>query len=268
MPPFDAASSPGPKPTKDFHNPWGDASKDQSKLKWLILGALVLGFHALLLVGAKEIQQKKKQTRVEMALVQPPPPPPPPPPEVVEDKPEPKKKKPKPKPKKPPPPPPSNETPPPEATKEPPLIATGISKSSVVKSSAFNVRVGNTTYGDVNKEDFVDPNKLNPYAGGQKGWQPVRSGKLSRKAKVKKEVKPPYPPQAEEAEIEGTVVLRVEITKTGKVRKAKVVRKLGFGLDEAALEAIKKFPFSPALVEDEPVDSIITNYKITFELID
>ena len=81
-------------------------------------------------------------------------------------------------------------------------------------------------------------------------------------------MKPPYPPQAEEAEIEGTVVLRVEITKTGKVRKAKVVRKLGFGLDEAALEAIKKFTFYPALVEDVPVDSIITNYKITFELID
>jgi protein TonB len=267
VPPFDAATGSGPKPPQDFHSPWGDPSKDKRKGLWLVLFVLVLLGHGLLLVGAKKIPEKKKQTRVEMALVTPPPPPPPPP-EVVEEKPQPKKKKkPKPKPKKPPPPPPSNTEPPPEPQKAPPPIVTGISMASTVKSSGFNIRVGNTTYGDMNKEDFVDPSKVKGYRGGQKGWQPVRAGKLSRQAKVRKEVKPKYPLQAVEAEIEGTVVLRIEVTKKGAVRKAKLIRGLGFGLDQAAMAAIKNFVFYPALVDDEKVDSII-NYRMTFDLVD
>ena len=156
----------------------------------LVLFVLVFLLHTLLLVGAKEIPEKQKQIRVEMALVKPPPPPPPPEP-VEEKKPEPKKKKPK---KRRPPPP--NQEPPPEPQAEPPPIVTGISMNSTVKSSGFNVRVGNTTYGDMNKEDFVDPSKVKGYR-----WEPVRGSKLSRQAKVKKEVKPKYPIQAVEAEI-------------------------------------------------------------------
>ena len=262
MPPFDAASSPKPKPTKsDFHNPWGDSSQERSKLKWVVWFFVVFGFHALLLVGAKEIKEKKTQQRVEMAIYEPPPPPPPPPPEPPQEKAKPKKKKRKPKLKKPPPPPP-NQPPPTEPPAAPPPIVTGISMASTVKGSGMAVRVGNTTMGDPNKEKFVDPSKVKPYQ-----WSPVRSGKLSRKARVKKEFMAPYPPQAEEAEIEGTVVLRIQVTRKGKVRNAKVIRKLGFGLDEAALAAIKKFKFDPAIVDDEPVDSIIV-YKYKFELVD
>ena len=267
MPPFDAATGSGPKPPQDFYSPWGDPSKDKRKGLWIVLFAVVFLGHGLLLVGAKEIPEKKKQTRVEMALVKPPPPPPP---EVVEEKPQPKKKKkpkPKPKPKKPPPPPPSNTEPPPEPQKEPPPIVTGISIESTVSSSSFKKRVGNTTYGDMNKEDFVDPSKVRNYRGGQKGWDPIRAGNLSRKAKVKKEVKPKYPIQAVEAEIEGTVTIQIHVTKKGAVRKAKVIRGLGFGLDEAAMAAIKNFVFYPALVDDEKVDSII-NYRMTFDLVD
>ena len=88
--------------------------------------------------------------------------------------------------------------------------------ASTVKSSGFNVR-GNTTYGDMNKEDFVDPSKVRGYRGGKKAGN-RHAGKLSRQAKVKKEVKP-LPPQAVEAEIEGTVILRIEVTKKGQFEK-------------------------------------------------
>ena len=261
MSPFDAATSPKPKPPqKEFHNPWGDVSQERSRLKWVAWFIVVMGFHALLFVGAKEIKEKKKQQRVEMALYEPPPPPPPPP-EPAQEKAQPKKKKLKRKRKKLPPPPP-NQPPPPEPQAAPPPLVTGISAGSVVKGSGMAVRVGNTTFGDPNKEKFVDPSKVKAYQ-----WSPVRSGKLSRKARVKKEVIAKYPPQAEEAEIEGTVILKIEVTREGKVRGAKVIRGLGFGLDEAALTAIKRFKFEPALVDDVPVDSKFV-YKYKFELVD
>ena len=93
MPPFDAATGSGPKPPQEFYSPWGDPSKDKRKGLWAVLFVVVFLGHGLLLVGADEIPEKKKQTRVEMALVKPPPPPPPPPPEVVEEKPQPKKRR-------------------------------------------------------------------------------------------------------------------------------------------------------------------------------
>ena len=218
---------------------------------------MVFGFHALLLVGAKEIK-KEKQQRVEMAIYEPPPPPAPTT-GAASEKAKPKRRN-------------ENQSsknrrhrhqpPPPEPPAAPPPIVTGLSLASTVKGSGAAFRVGNTTMGDPNKEKFVDPSKVKPYQ-----WSPVRSGKLSRKARVKKEFMAPYPPQAEEAEIEGTVVLRIQVTRKGKVRNAKVIRKLGFGLDEAALAAIKKFKFDPAIVDDEPVDSIIV-YQYKFELVD
>ena len=71
-PPFDAATGSGPKPPQDFYSPWGDPSKDKRKGLWIVLFAVVFLGHGLLLVGAKEIPEKKKQVRVEMALVKPP----------------------------------------------------------------------------------------------------------------------------------------------------------------------------------------------------
>jgi len=70
--------------------------------------------------------------------------------------------------------------------------------------------------------------------------------------------KQPYPPEAKAKEIEGVVVLRVQIDEEGNVTDATVVKGLGFGLDEASVAALKRFKFKPATKDGVPVGTIIT----------
>ncbi|HMY59708.1 MAG TPA: energy transducer TonB, partial [Pseudomonadota bacterium] len=50
----------------------------------------------------------------------------------------------------------------------------------------------------------------------------------------------PYPEEARAKGIEGNVILRVSVTESGKVHDVKVIKGLGYGLDEAAVAAIRK----------------------------
>jgi protein TonB len=70
---------------------------------------------------------------------------------------------------------------------------------------------------------------------------------------VAAEVRIPYPPEAREKKIEGKVVMELLIDAEGKVRNATIVSGPGYGLNEAALEAIYRFKFKPAEVEGKPV---------------
>lgn len=63
-----------------------------------------------------------------------------------------------------------------------------------------------------------------------------------------------YPEIAREAGIEGTVLVQCFIDKKGNVIKTVVVKGLeGTGLNEAAMDALKKTKFKPAIQRDKPV---------------
>ncbi len=57
---------------------------------------------------------------------------------------------------------------------------------------------------------------------------------------------PAYAQEARNAPIEGTVVLRVEIDKQGRIRRADLVRGLDPGLDLNAPDAVRTWRFDPA----------------------
>lgn len=59
-------------------------------------------------------------------------------------------------------------------------------------------------------------------------------------------IQAPYPPQAEEAGIEGTVKLLLEIDEYGEVTYVELLESAGNGFDEAAMDAAWQFLFSPA----------------------
>ena len=65
-------------------------------------------------------------------------------------------------------------------------------------------------------------------------------------------VQAPYPPEAKEAGIEGTVVLLIEIDELGAVTYIEVLSPAGHGFDEAAAEAAQGFTFLPAEDENGP----------------
>ncbi len=65
-------------------------------------------------------------------------------------------------------------------------------------------------------------------------------------------VKPDYPPFARDAGIQGKVVLHVLVGKDGRVKNVKVNKGV-VGLNEAAMDAVKRWVFKPALSNNKPV---------------
>lgn len=77
---------------------------------------------------------------------------------------------------------------------------------------------------------------------------------------------PVYPPEAEKAGLEAEVVLKLEIDKTGKVKKAEVEKGAGHGFDEAAIEAAMKLDFEPARKADGTPFAARILYRYAFTL--
>jgi protein TonB len=69
-------------------------------------------------------------------------------------------------------------------------------------------------------------------------------------------ISPEYPSEARVNGIQGKVILQVEVLKTGKVGKIDVKQSVA-GLDEAAVKAVQKVSFSPALSSGKAVDSVV-----------
>ena len=79
-------------------------------------------------------------------------------------------------------------------------------------------------------------------------------------------IRPIYPEIAQEAGIEGTVVVQVFIDKEGRVQDTLILKGIpNTGLDEAAISAIRKTRFRPAKQRERPVGvwiSIPVNFRL------
>lgn len=77
---------------------------------------------------------------------------------------------------------------------------------------------------------------------------------------------PPYTEEAAQAVIEGTVLVRANIRSDGTVANCKIIRGLGYGLDEAAIRTITaSWRFKPATFNGNAVD-VDANIQVTFGL--
>lgn len=88
---------------------------------------------------------------------------------------------------------------------------------------------------------------------------------LTRAPVLEHFVEAPYPEEARGAGLEARVVLEVDISKSGEVTRAVVVAPAGHGFDEAALEAVRQFHFSPAEVDGKP-SAVRIHYAYDFVL--
>ena len=86
---------------------------------------------------------------------------------------------------------------------------------------------------------------------------PVRvGGNIKTPTKIK-DVRPVYPPIAQSARVQGVVIIEATIGADGKVKDAKVLRSIPL-LDQAALDAVKQWQFTPTLLNGVPVPVIMT----------
>jgi TonB family protein len=77
---------------------------------------------------------------------------------------------------------------------------------------------------------------------------------------------PEYSEEARKAKYSGTVVLSIIVDSTGKPRDIKVIRSLGLGLDEKAIEAVTKWKFRPGYRNGQPV-AVQASIEVNFRLL-
>ena len=77
---------------------------------------------------------------------------------------------------------------------------------------------------------------------------------------------PSYTDEAIRAKVQGIVVLQAVIRKNGKVDSFKVLRSLGYGLEEKAMQEIAtKWKFRPGTLNGRPVD-VLATIEVQFNL--
>jgi protein TonB len=76
---------------------------------------------------------------------------------------------------------------------------------------------------------------------------------------------PEYSEEGRQAKYQGTVVLWVIIDAEGHPRDLRVARSLGLGLDEKAMDAVRKWRFEPAMKDGLPV-AVEVNVEVSFRL--
>jgi len=93
---------------------------------------------------------------------------------------------------------------------------------------------------------------------------PVRAIGSIKPPKLIKEVKPVYPEKAKEAEVEGEVILEATTDIYGRVQNVKVLKSIPL-LDQAAVDAVRKWVYEPMIIDGKPRGVIFT-VTVTFHL--
>lgn len=98
---------------------------------------------------------------------------------------------------------------------------------------------------------------VGPGTGGGTGGGPYRPGAGISPPAIGYEVKPVYTEEARRRRVEGDVVLEVIVLADGTIGTVRVLRGLGYGLDETAVRAMREWRFHPAQRHGEPVDVVV-----------
>jgi len=122
--------------------------------------------------------------------------------------------------------------------------------------------IGSGTGGGVGSGNGVG---VGPGRGGGIGGGVYRVGGGVSAPRVVFDPDPEYSEEARRAKYQGTVVLWVVIAPDGRARDVRVARALGMGLDEKAVEAVRKWRFQPAMKDGQPV-AVQVNIEVNFRL--
>jgi len=105
-----------------------------------------------------------------------------------------------------------------------------------------------------------------PGEGGGVGGGAFRiGGGVSAPVPIYK-VEPEYSEEARKAKYQGTVLLAIVVETDGTTRNIRVLKTLGMGLDEKAIEAVSKWRFRPGYKDGKPVP-VQANVEVSFRLL-
>lgn len=151
---------------------------------------------------------------------------------------------------------------PPKATTPEKRAVFGASRKAIMDSTgdpnAAAVKAGNTVAKTPDSEKLRDDDADSIPI-------PVEEYLVTAMPILESEFRIPYPPEAKKARVQGRVVMDLLIDSEGKVRQASLVEGPGYGLNEAALQAIQNFKFRPAKIQDRVV-AVKIRYAYNFVL--
>jgi protein TonB len=134
------------------------------------------------------------------------------------------------------------------------------------------VPLGNTLAADPNRArptqiPTAPPSRGLPApAGAAPGFAPADEGEIASAPEVAEEVTAPYPPEAQALQIEGTIPVRVEINADGTVHGARALKSLGHGLEQAAVQAVRRFRFRPGRDRAGRAVPCVIVWRYTFQI--
>ena len=129
------------------------------------------------------------------------------------------------------------------------IASAGFGNGVAIGDGSGNV---NSTRGTVRQAGFGDAEAVVP------GTSRAKTETIAPKmvpAEILAKPLPVYTDEARKLRIEGEVLLEVVFESSGKLRVVRVIRGLGHGLDEAAVQAAEQIHFKPALRDGQPADS-------------
>lgn len=86
---------------------------------------------------------------------------------------------------------------------------------------------------------------------------PVRAAQLPEMPRKLVDVHPVYPEVARAARVEGTVVLEAVLDTSGRITQLRVLKSVPL-LDQAALDAVRQWRYTPSLYGGRPVSVLMT----------
>jgi TonB family protein len=100
-------------------------------------------------------------------------------------------------------------------------------------------------------------NGIGEGTGGGTGGGPYRPGAGITPPSLVREVKPDYTEEARQRGLTGEVELEIVVRSDGSVGSVRLVRGLGSGLDQRAIDAVRQWRFTPARRFGTPVDVLV-----------
>ena len=103
-------------------------------------------------------------------------------------------------------------------------------------------------------------------SGGGFGGGAYRIGGGVSAPSVLSKVEPEYSEEARKAKWQGTVVLQLVVDDQGRPQNLKILRSLGLGLDQKAIEAVEKWRFKPGMKDGKAVP-VMATIEVNFRLL-
>jgi TonB family protein len=107
---------------------------------------------------------------------------------------------------------------------------------------------------------------VGPGEGGGIGGGVYRAGNGVTRPELIHKVEPEYSEEARKAKLTGVVVLYIVVDPSGNAVSPRVVKSMGLGLDEKAMEAVKQWKFKPGYKDGKAV-SVAATVEVNFRLL-